>query len=53
MPMKAIMQASEEIRFNDDDQGKRIMAYDLRVRTWIFRTLNRHGASAQLICYLY
>ena len=34
--------------FNDDDQCKRIMEYDLRVCTWNIRTLNRDGASAKL-----
>ena len=37
-PMKAKMQASEETYFNDDDQRKRIMYYDLRVCTWNIRT---------------
>ena len=47
-PMKAKKQASEGTPFNDDDQRKRIMDYDLRVCTWNIRTLNRDGASAQL-----
>ena len=47
-PMKAKKQASEGTPFNDDDQRKRIMDYDLRVCTWNIRTLNRDGASAKL-----
>ena len=47
-PMKAKRQASEGIPFNDDDQRKRIMDYDLRVCTWIIRTLNRDHVSATL-----
>ena len=46
--MKAIKQASEGTPFNDDDQCKRIMDYDLRVCTWNILTLNRDGASTQL-----
>ena len=38
-PMKAKKQASEGTPFNDDDQRKRIMDYDLRVCTWNMRTL--------------
>ena len=47
-PMKAKKQASEETPLNDDNHGKRIMNYDLRVRIWNIRTLNRDGASARL-----
>ena len=46
--MKAKKQASEGTPFNDDDQRKQIMDYDLRVCTWNIRTLNRDGASAKL-----
>ena len=47
-PMKAKRQASEGIPFNDDDQRKRIMDYDLRVCAWNIRTLNRDGAFVKL-----
>ena len=46
--MKAKKQASEGTPFNDDDQRKRIMDYDLRVCTWNIRNRNRDGASAKL-----
>ena len=46
--MKAKKQASEGTPFNDDDQRKRIMDYDLRVCTWNIRNLNRDRASAKL-----
>ena len=47
-PMKAKKQASKGTPFNDDDQRKRIMDYDLRVCNWNIRALNRDGASAKL-----
>ena len=48
-PMKAKKLAAEGTPFNDDDQRKRIMDYDLRVCTWNIRSLNRDGASALLV----
>ena len=41
-------QASEGTPFNDDDHGKGIIGYDLRLSTWNIRTLNTDGASAEL-----
>ena len=46
--MKAKKQSSKGTSFNDDDQRKRIMDYDLRVCAWNIRTLNRDGAFVKL-----
>ena len=46
-PLKAKKQASQGTAFNDDD-GNRIMDYDLRVCICNIRTFNRNDASAQL-----
>ena len=46
--MKAKKQVSEETAFNEDNDGKRIMDYELRVCTWNIRTLNKNGAFAKL-----
>ena len=48
IPMKTKKLVWEGTAFNDDDHGKRIMDYDLRVCNWNIRILNRDGASAQL-----
>ena len=46
--MKAKKQVSEGTPFNDDDQRKRIMDYDLRLYTWNSWTLNWDSSSAKL-----
>ena len=45
--IKTKKQVSKETAFNEDNDGKRIKDYELRVCTWNIRTLNRDGASAK------